>query len=279
MDCELKDITVHYEEVGDGRPILMIHGWSVNHYYMLCDMEPLFKNRPGWKRIYLDLPGHGKTPGKKWITNQDKMLEIVLDFIDKVIPKQRFVVAGVSAGAYLARGIVYHRSEFLDGLLLVVPMLVADDAKRRTPPHITLVKEEALMVGLNPDVAELINQMAVVQSRKLIDAWKTFTDPAYGTGDQVFQAGIRENPENYAFTFEVDAISKPCSAPTLIVTGRQDSTVGYRDAWEILENYPRATFAVLDRAGHFLDIEQEALYHALFNEWLNRVDEYAGTDH
>ncbi len=221
MDCELKDITVYYEEVGDGRPVLMIHGWSVNRYSMLCDMEPLFKNRPGWKRIYLDLPGHGRTPGKNWITNQDKLLEVVLDFIDKVIPKQRFVVAGVSAGAYLARGIFYHRSAFLDGLLLVVPMIVAEDAKRRVPAHITLVKEEALMAGLNPDAMELINQLAVVQSQKWIDAVKTFTDPAYGTGDQEFQAGIRENPENYAFTFEADAISKPCSAPTFIVTGRQ----------------------------------------------------------
>ena len=36
--------------------------------------------------------------------------------------------------------------------------------------------------------------------------------------------------------------------PTLVIAGRQDVTAGYRDAWHILESYPRATFAVLDRA-------------------------------
>ena len=75
MDCELKDTTVHYEALGEGRPIVMLHGWSVDHRHMVSDMEPLFRQRDGWKRIYLDLPGHGTTPGKDWITNQDRMLD------------------------------------------------------------------------------------------------------------------------------------------------------------------------------------------------------------
>lgn len=35
----------------------------------------------------------------------------------------------------------------------------------------------------------------------------------------------------------------------------------------------RATFAVLDRAGHFVPIEQDMLCHALIREWLDRVEE------
>jgi len=274
MDCKLKDITVYYELFGEGKPIIMLHGWGLNHRSILSDMEPLFRHRNGWKRVYLDLPGHGRTPGKDWITNQDKILDVVLEFIDTIIPRQRFVVAGESAGAYLARGIAYRRSALLDGLLLVVPMIVADDAKRRLPSHITLVKDPALIAELERGDAEMISRLAVVQSRRWVDALKTFSDPADGIGDQEFQAKIRENPENYAFTFDVDANSKPCTAPALIITGRQDSFAGYRDAWEILETYQRGTFVVLDRAGHGLSIEQEELYHVLLSEWLDRVDEY-----
>jgi hypothetical protein len=40
-----------------------------------------------------------------------------------------------------------------------------------------------------------------------------------------------------------------------------------------LESYPRATFAVLDRAGYNLPIEQERLFAALVEEWLDRVEE------
>jgi pimeloyl-ACP methyl ester carboxylesterase len=63
--------------------------------------------------------------------------------------------------------------------------------------------------------------------------------------------------------------------PTLILVGRQDATVGDAGVWRLLEHYPRATFAVLDRAGHGLVHEQVGLVTALMAEWLDRVREDA----
>ena len=275
MECELKDITVHYETRGEGRPIVMLHGWSADHRWMVSRMEPLFRQRDGWKRIYPDLPGHGMTPGPDWIAGRDQELDVVLDFIDAVIPGERFALAGASAGAYLARGVVYRRPAAIDGLLLTVPLIVADDAKRHVPAHVTVVADPALVSEVDPDEADGLFPYIVVQDRKVLDYLRANV-PSAETGDEAYQEKIREHPENYAFSFDVDALPEPCPAPTLIVTGRQDSVIGYRDAWEILENYPRGTFAVLDRAGHFLEVEQEDLFHALAGEWLDRVEEYAG---
>ena len=42
----------------------------------------------------------------------------------------------------------------------------------------------------------------------------------------------------------------------------------------MLDDFPCATFAVLDRAGHLLEAEQPTLRTALVNEWLGRVEEY-----
>jgi pimeloyl-ACP methyl ester carboxylesterase len=273
MECQIKGISIYYELFGEGIPIIMLHGWSVDHRHMVSDLEPLFKQRAGWKRIYLDLPGHGRTPGKEGMATQDMILEVVLDFIDKLIPGQRFVVAGTSAGAYLARGVVHRRSASIDGLLLIVPLIVADDAKRLVPSPVTLVADSALVSELEPDEVEIIQQ-AVVQSRKVIDYMRANFTATSQTGTD-FQAKLRE-PENYAFSFDVDAFPRPFPAPTLIVTGRQDSAVGYRDAWKILDNYPRGTFVVLDRSGHFLPFEQEGLFVAVVSEWLDRVEEYMG---
>ena len=77
------------------------------------------------------------------------------------------------------------------------------------------------------------------------------------------------------FSFDVDSLPAPFGGPTLILTARQDHLCGYQDAWDLLDNYPRATFAVLDRAGHFVNIEQDALCRALMCEWLDRVEEGA----
>ena len=70
-------------------------------------------------------------------------------------------------------------------------------------------------------------------------------------------------------------MSEPFPGPSLMVTGRQDAMAGYRDAWNILENFPRATYVVLDRAGHFLE-DSNDLVQVLINNWLDRVEEHAG---
>lgn len=273
MECKLENINVHYEMFGEGRPIIMLHGWPLDHRHMVRCMEPLFKYRDGWKRIYPDLPGMGKTPGMDWITTQDQVLDIVLDFIDEVAPRQRFVVAGMSYGGYLARGVVCRRSGLMDGLLLTVPVIQADETKRTLPPHVTLVEDPALISELESNEAERFQEIAVVQSRELLDAMRADILPAVGVADHEFLSKLREN---YAFSFDVDVLAKPFAGPALMLMGRQDSSCGYRDAWGILGNYPRGTFVVLDRAGHGLGAEQKDLFNALVSEWLDRVEEYVG---
>jgi hypothetical protein len=66
---------------------------------------------------------------------------------------------------------------------------------------------------------------------------------------------------------------EPFPRPALILTGRQDNVTGYAEQHALLPHYTRATFAVLDVAGHNLHIEQPILFEALVEEWLERVRE------
>jgi len=274
MECSLGNITVYYETLGEGRPIFMLHGWPLDHRHMVRLLEPLFTHRDGWKRIYPDLPGMGKTPGLDWITHQDQMLDIALEFIGKVAPGQRFVVAGTSYGGYLARGVAYRKAATMNGLLLIVPVIRARATERTLPPHVALVEDPRLTSELEPDEAEGFLEIAVVQSRDLLDSMRADIFPALEVADHEFLARLREN---YAFSFDVDALPEPFAGPTLMLMGRQDAVCGYQDAWEILESYPRGTFVVLDCAGHCLGVEQKDSFNALVSEWLDRVEEYAGT--
>jgi pimeloyl-ACP methyl ester carboxylesterase len=167
MKYQLKGIGVHYEIYGEGHPLISLHGFSPDHRLMTGCMEPIFEHRSGWKRIYLDLPGMGKTPGKEWITNSDQMLDVVLDFIDRVMPGQRFILAGESYGGYLARGVIYRKPEPVDGLLLFCPLIIPEHAKRSVPPHVTLVKDPTLLSSLEPDEREEFESFAVVQSQRI----------------------------------------------------------------------------------------------------------------
>lgn len=272
MKCELEGITVHYEMFGEGKPIIMLHGWPIDHRVMVDTMEPIFENRDGWKRIYPDLPGMGKTPGMDWIANQDQMLDVILAFVEAVVPEQRFVVAGYSYGGYLGRGMVYRRADVMDGICLIAPLILADDAQRTLPAHQPLVRDPAIVSGLDQELAEAFEWFAVVQSQELLDSMIAVGAAARKIADHQFLSRLREN---YAFSFDVDTLSEPFHGPTLLVMGRQDASCGYHDAWSVLENYPRGTFAVLDRAGHGLMYEQRTLFNALVNEWIDRVEESA----
>jgi pimeloyl-ACP methyl ester carboxylesterase len=274
MECSLENITVHYEVFGEGRPVILLPGWGMNASLIAYDTEPYFQQREGWKRIYIDPPGHGKTPGQDWIINQDKILEVILDCIDKLTTGQRFSVIGISLGAYLARGVMRYRAEFMDGIAMLVPVIITEDEKRTVPPYNVLVEDPTINAELTPEEVDWF-AMSVVHSRKWLDSLRISPQvPEYENGDFEFLDKIRKQTENYAFSFDVDQVSEPFAGPSLIITGRQDAIAGYRDAWNILENYPRATYVVLDRAGHFLE-DSNDLVHALINNWLDRVEENA----
>ena len=48
---------------------------------------------------------------------------------------------------------------------------------------------------------------------------------------------------------------------------------GYEIPWDVFGMFPRATLAILDKAGHLVGwAEQESLSRILFVEWLDRVE-------
>jgi pimeloyl-ACP methyl ester carboxylesterase len=270
MFCDLGNVSVYYETYGHGVPVLMIHGFYPDHRLMKGCMEPIFASRPGWKRIYFDLPGMGKTKGEPSINSSDKMLEIVLAFVERTIPNQNFLVVGESYGGYLARGLILKRRKFIDGLMLICPLIVPNPEERTLPAPKVIVEDRRLISELTPSDAIEFVPRAVVQSRLV---WERFRDEilvGLRAADKPFLERLQRTA--YGFSFSADSLSEPYDKPVLIVAGRQDTSVGYEDAWRIIRNYPRATFAVLDAAGHNLQIEQARVFDALTSEWLDRVE-------
>jgi pimeloyl-ACP methyl ester carboxylesterase len=270
MFCDLGNVSLHYETYGEGFPILMIHGFYPDHRLMKGCMESILASRPAWKRIYFDLPGMGKTRGESWIDSSDKMLEVVMAFVDRVIPNQSFLVVGESYGGYLARGMVAKRRKSIDGLMLICPLIIPKLEERTLPAQRVIVEDRKLLSELTPADAFEFASMAVVQNRVTWDRFRDEILVGVKVADSAYLQRLQRNA--YEFSFPVDTLAKPYDKPVLILAGKQDTSVGYEDNWRIISNYPRATFAVLDMAGHNLQIEQADLFNALVSEWLDRVE-------
>ncbi|MBP8083300.1 MAG: alpha/beta hydrolase [Spirochaetes bacterium] len=272
MECIVRNIKVYYEVHGEGTPILMIHGHSPDHRLMKGCMEPVFKDiETKWKRIYFDLPGMGRTKGEPWITGSDQMLDFVLNFIDAVIPNHKFVLAGESYGGYLARGIIKKHSELTDGLLLICPAIRQEMSIENAAEFQVLEKDELLLNSLSEEDRKFFTGKGinVSQNKRVWDRFKEEVLPGLKIAEYSFLTNSLG--KNISFSFDPDALEKPYLKPALMLAGRQDSVVGYRDLMQIIGMYPRTTLAILDRAGHDLQIEQDVIFTEMVKEWLFRV--------
>jgi pimeloyl-ACP methyl ester carboxylesterase len=270
MHAHVRGIPVHYEEVGEGRPILIIHGWGTDHRFAVHRYEGLFEDRIGWRRIYPDMPGMGTTPGAAWIKSQNDMLAILLDFIEAVLPAERLTVIGVSWGGYMALGLARALGARLDGLMLTAPVVRAEGRDRHLPPRRILRADPDIAAQLQPGEAPW-TKLAVIQDATTLAAFRAGVKPGLMIADWPFLAGV--GPRYEASVVE-DRLPEPLQAPALILTGRHDVACGYLDGWPLLEDLPRGTYAVLDGAGHGVEEEQPGLFRALAGEWLDRVEAF-----
>ena len=261
---------------GSGRNIIFIHGWTMDHRDEARTYEPIFAGTTGWRRYYFDLPGMGRTPANPNVRDMDGMLAAILDAIENFVGSERFLLAGTSAGAYLARGVLTRIGGRVDGLLLRAPLIVPQDTHRDVDPVVPIV--------INPDALSVIPATdrpalgdVLVQTPSYVQALhekiRDAVAPAAAVANAEFLSPIRQDENRYSFSFDPDAAEVLFSGPGLIVTGRHDASVGYRDAWRLVDKLPRSTYVVLDRAEHGLPIDQQGLFTALVRDWLIRVQE------
>lgn len=258
----IQGVDVEVEIHGAGTPLLMIHGWGIDRRLMTGCMEPLFDDDAPWQRIYPDLPGRGGTPADPRIDSSDATVRLLVDLMAAVAPGRPFGVVGESYGGYLAVGLLAARPDLL-GLALICPV---------TPPRDTYVPRPTavevdcdLLAELEPDARAGFVTYNARQTRDVWERYAVEVVPGAATADAHYLDEVL-GPRQ-----ALKAESGSTAAPVLVVAGRQDSVVGHSAQWLSTERFPRATFALLDRAGHNAQIEQPDIFGALVREWLERV--------
>jgi len=256
MEIRTGALTVHYVEHGSGRPVLVLHGAGVDHREPEACFEPVLGGVPGFRRIYPDLPGMGRTVVPDGVRSADDVLDTLLEFAAEVTGGTTHLLIGHSAGAYYAQAMAARVPGQVAGLALVCPLL----------PGLRDVPEHRVVVGSGEIGDDVFRSYFVVQTPEMLERYERYVAPAAGLVDHAALERIGER-------WELAPDHGPAYAgPTLVVAGRLDSAVGYAAAADLLDHYPHASLAVVDDAGHALPHERPDLLRALVADWLARVE-------
>jgi pimeloyl-ACP methyl ester carboxylesterase len=258
MECRISGVTVHFVEHGAGVPLIALHGAGVDHREIEAAVEAIVPD-DGYRRIYPDLPGMGRST-TDGLTGNDDVVTLLGDVIDRLATGPALLL-GHSYGAYLARGVAAQRPDVVLGLALLCP---AAERSRDVPDHGVVHQDAAAYDELDPAQRAGFDEYFVVRTPATARRYRDHVVPGTALVDEAALGRIFS-------AWRVDAGSQTCPAPTLIAAGRRDSSVGYADATDLLERYPHATLAVVEGAGHALMHERPELLAALLGDWLARA--------
>ena len=127
MLLEYKNININYTISGNGRALVLLHGFLEN-IDMWNDFIPqLSKDH---QVVCIDLLGHGKTDCLGYVHTMETMAEAVFAVLNHLRIKQAHVVAH-SMGGYVALAMAEKTPQFFIGLCLMNSTFEADDEERK----------------------------------------------------------------------------------------------------------------------------------------------------
>ncbi|MBQ5449374.1 MAG: alpha/beta hydrolase, partial [Treponema sp.] len=149
-------------------------------------------------------------------------------------------------------------------IILLVPCVIPGVKKGRVEPLVTVEKDEGLLSSLTKSEYDSFTMMNVMLTREVWERYKKFLMPALASADWDFL----NHKLNGKFSFDPDKMNSPCELPCLIITGKQDSVVGYKDQFDLMKIYTNSTYCAVNNAGHNIQIEQPKIFEDLVTAWL-----------
>jgi pimeloyl-ACP methyl ester carboxylesterase len=244
-------IHLAYERRGQGRPLVLLHGFPLDHH-LWDDVAPLLED--SFDIIVPDLRGFGNSTMIESALSMDDYASDIASLLDH-LNIQKAAIVGHSMGGYVALAFARRYPERVSGLGLVSSQLLADPPERKEGRYKSAADVEANGIG------SVVEAMA----------------PKFTT-DQKLQAYARESMQRQqpaAYIGALKAMAERADStpllssfhfPVVIVHGDSDSLIPIDRAREVKQALPQAHLVEIQGAGHMPMMEAaektaEALRH------------------
>ncbi|MCW5882527.1 MAG: alpha/beta fold hydrolase [Anaerolineae bacterium] len=275
MLANVNGAEIYYERVGQGRPLLVMHGGlGLDHTYFRPYLDPLADDV---ELIYYDHRDNGRSSRSTDISAVSHATWADdAEALRQYLGLGRMVLLGHSYGGFLAQEYALKYGDHLDGLILSNTVAVVDymptiqaNAAARGGPEQLVALGEAFGRPMNdaedfrdmwrrlsplyfhdyrPDLGEQMDAGAVYSA----EAWNHVNAhllPVFNTLDQLAQI----------------------SAPTLALAGGDDWIMPLEQVQRLTDALPNAEVVVFQHSGHFPFIEETDAYLTAVRAWLTQI--------
>lgn len=273
-NCQLRDITISYEEQGQGRPVLLVHGFPLDHSMWDAQMKALARE---YRVIAPDLRGFGQSPlaaseseaddrAARGFAMEDYANDLAA-LLDAVQIEEPIVFAGFSMGGYVAWQFWRRHRSKVKAMVLCDTRAIADTDEARNgrlemAQHVgqwgSSRVAETMLPKLFAPRSFSENAGAVAATRQVIES----TDPR---AIAAAQRGMAARPDVTDWLDEIDV-------PALVLVGEHDAISRVEEMQAVAAAMPQAHFKVIPNAGHMAPLENADAVNAAMLQFFRSLD-------
>jgi len=239
MQVVVDSLLTHYEMLGSGRVVVLLHGWGDS----AAGLSALQKELATKYKVYaIDLPGFGATQVPVTTWGLDDYAQFIAHFLQKVGVKNVAAVVGHSNGGAVAiRGTA-------SGTLKPEKLVLLSSAGIRAHGGLKKLGFKALAKGGKAATVWMPSSQRETLRKKLYKS---------AGSDMLIVPALQETFKK-TVAQDVQADAAKLSLPTLLIYGEQDTAtpVWYGERYHELMG--SSTLEVLGGAGHFVHMDRQA---------------------
>ncbi len=276
-----KMVALGYNEAATNTPIILLHGIGLSASFWPEDGGGLL----GDKRWYsLCLPGHYPAAFAECFRREDLTAELVARLvmvaIRALVGDQPVVLMGHSTGGFAALATAAQYPEQVKSVISISgfvqgrwggPLRLLQSEMRYGSVGEMMFRTSWNMVMSAPQVYYYSGGLYAHNRR----AYFNYPD-LYTHACRVYADSKRHDVQGLAHYFArmpdtdiQDWLPRIC-APTLVITGDQDTIVPPQQATQIAQHVPHAKLVCIPDCGHMVMTEQPTAYQAVIQDWLTQ---------
>jgi pimeloyl-ACP methyl ester carboxylesterase len=260
MRLTSQDAELHYEILGEGPDLVLLHPFPTNHRFWLGVADMLASR---YRLIAYDLRGHGdSTPGRGPATMEKHAADLAR--LCDVIKLKQAIFAGVSIGGYVLFEFWRRYRERVAALILSDTRATPDTEEGRA----TRLKsvEDVLQNGPAPFVESMVPKLLGQHTRDnrpdVVEGARKMMAKMTAAGIAAVQQGMAARPDSVPTLPTIHV-------PTLVLVGAEDTLTPLSDSQFMQERIPGSRLEVVPRAGHFAIYEQRNVAGKVLREFLD----------